>query len=95
MRHEVRTGVVAGFDRLTRLARGQPAIVGFLRRFVMPAITGFAPTRRAMIELVTGLDHPIRVILSKISSGPFSEFAATQRYVRRWYLSREPARPLS
>jgi hypothetical protein len=30
----------------------------------MPAITMFGPTRRSMIELVTGLDHPIKVDLS-------------------------------
>ena len=43
------------------LTHGQPAIVGLLRRFVMPAVTAFGPTRRVMAELVTGLDHPIRV----------------------------------
>ena len=36
LRHDVHAGVVAGVDRLTRLARGQPAILGLLRRFVMP-----------------------------------------------------------
>jgi 2-polyprenyl-6-methoxyphenol hydroxylase-like FAD-dependent oxidoreductase len=61
LRHDVHTRVVGRIDRLTRLARGQPAIVGLLRRFMMPAITAFGPTRRAMAELVTGLDHPIRV----------------------------------
>jgi len=53
--------VVSRIDRLTRLARGQPAVVGLLRRFVMPAVTAFGPTRRAMAELATGLDHPIKV----------------------------------
>ena len=64
LRHDVHAGVVASVDRLTRLARGQPAILGLLRRFVMPAITMFGPTRRSMIDLVTGLDHPIKVSLS-------------------------------
>jgi hypothetical protein len=64
LRHDVHARVVAGVDRLTRLARGQPAVLGLLRRFVMPAITMFGPTRRSMIELVTGLDHPIKVDLS-------------------------------
>jgi hypothetical protein len=45
------------------LARGQPAIVGVLRR-LMPAITTFGPAHRSMVELVTGLDHPIEVDLS-------------------------------
>jgi 2-polyprenyl-6-methoxyphenol hydroxylase-like FAD-dependent oxidoreductase len=62
MRHEVHARVVARVDRLTRLARGQPAIVGMLRR-LMPAITTFGPTHRSMVELVTGLDHPIKVDL--------------------------------
>lgn len=43
-------------------ARGQPAIVRLLPQFVMPAATAFGPTRRAMAELVTGLDHPIKVV---------------------------------
>jgi 2-polyprenyl-6-methoxyphenol hydroxylase-like FAD-dependent oxidoreductase len=63
MRHEVHARVVARIDRLTRLARGQPPIVGLLRR-LMPAITTFGPTHRSMVELVTGLDHPIKVDLS-------------------------------
>src|SRR5215831_126976 len=63
LRHEVHAQVVGRIDRLTRLARGQPAIVGMLRRFVMPAIVAFGPTRRAMTELVTGLDHPVRIAL--------------------------------
>jgi 2-polyprenyl-6-methoxyphenol hydroxylase-like FAD-dependent oxidoreductase len=63
LRHDVHARVVGRIDRLTRLARGQPAIVGMLRRFVMPAIIAFGPTRRAMTELVTGLDHPIKIAL--------------------------------
>ncbi|MGB8629211.1 MAG: FAD-dependent monooxygenase [Xanthobacteraceae bacterium] len=62
MRHEVHARVVARVDRLTRLARGKPAIIGMLRR-LMPVITGFGPTKRSMVELVTGLDHPIEVDL--------------------------------
>jgi hypothetical protein len=31
----------------------------------MPAITSFGPTRRSMIELVTGLDHAIKIDLSE------------------------------
>jgi len=36
--------------------------VRLLPQFVMPAATAFGPTRRAMAELVTGLDHPIKVV---------------------------------
>jgi 2-polyprenyl-6-methoxyphenol hydroxylase-like FAD-dependent oxidoreductase len=67
MRHEVHARVVARVDRLTRLARGKPAIIGMLRR-LMPAITGFGPTKRSMVELVTGLDHPIEVDLPERQS---------------------------
>jgi len=44
------------------LARGQPAIVGLLRR-LLPTITTFGSTHRSMVELVTGLDHPIKLDL--------------------------------
>jgi 2-polyprenyl-6-methoxyphenol hydroxylase-like FAD-dependent oxidoreductase len=64
LRHDVHARVVSRVDRLTRLARGQPSIVGLLRRFVMPAITTFGPTCRSMVELVTELDHPIKIYLS-------------------------------
>ena len=63
LRHDVHARVVTGVDRLTRLARGPSAIVDLLRPFLMPAIIAFGPTRRAMIELVTGLNHPIKVDL--------------------------------
>jgi 2-polyprenyl-6-methoxyphenol hydroxylase-like FAD-dependent oxidoreductase len=63
LRHDVHARVVARVDRLTRFARGQPAIIGLLRPLLMPAIIAFGPTRRAMIELVTGLDHPIKIDL--------------------------------
>ena len=61
LRHDVHARVVGHIDKLLRLARGQPAIVGLLRRFAIPAMTNFGPTRRAMIELFTGLDHPIKI----------------------------------
>lgn len=61
LRHDVHVRVVGQVDKLLRLARGQPTIVGLLRRFAIPAMTTFGPTRRAMIKLFTGLDHPIEV----------------------------------
>jgi len=48
---------------LTRLARGQPDLVAVLRRYLIPGMTAFWPTRDAMIDLVTGLDHDIRTEL--------------------------------
>jgi 2-polyprenyl-6-methoxyphenol hydroxylase-like FAD-dependent oxidoreductase len=64
LRHDVHKHVVDRIDKLTRLARGQPGIVGMFRHFAFPAIARFGPTRRAMIELLTGLDHPIKVDMS-------------------------------
>ena len=51
LRHDVHARVVARIDRLTRLARGRPAIVGMLRPFLMPAIIAFGQTRRAQKTL--------------------------------------------
>ncbi len=59
-RHEVHKHVVARIARLTRLARGQPHLIGLGRRLLMPEITRVAPTQRAMVGLVTGLDHGVR-----------------------------------
>jgi 2-polyprenyl-6-methoxyphenol hydroxylase-like FAD-dependent oxidoreductase len=61
LRHGVHVRVVGRIDKLLRLARGQPAIVGLFRRFAIPAMTMFGPSRQAMINLFTGLDHPIEV----------------------------------
>lgn len=61
LRHDVHFRVVGQVDKLLRLARGQPTIVGLLRRLAIPAMTTFGPTRRAMIKLFTGLDHPIQI----------------------------------
>ncbi len=58
-RHHVHKQVVARIARLTRLARGQPHVIGLLRRLLIPEITRFAPTQRAMVGLVTGLDHGV------------------------------------
>ena len=61
IRHGVHTQVVSRIDKLTRLARGRPGFVGLLRRIAVPAMTTIWPLRKAMIQLVTGLDHEIRI----------------------------------
>lgn len=53
--------VVTEVERLTRLARGRPGVVGILRQMFVPFMTSFPPTARAMRNLVTGLDHDILV----------------------------------
>jgi len=63
LRHAVHKQVVGRIDKLTRLARGQPDLVAVLRRYLIPGMTAFWPTRDAMIDLVTGLDHDIRTEL--------------------------------
>jgi 2-polyprenyl-6-methoxyphenol hydroxylase-like FAD-dependent oxidoreductase len=61
LRHAVHQKVVGRIEKLTYLARGRPDIVGLARHYLMPGITAFPPTQRAMIELVTGLDHDVEV----------------------------------
>src|SRR5262249_41217818 len=39
----------------------QVADSGLFRRFAISALTTFGPTRRAMIKLFSGLDHPMEV----------------------------------
>jgi hypothetical protein len=47
--------VVSRLDKLTRLARGQPELVHFLRQRLISVVTKFPPTAHAMCELLTGL----------------------------------------
>lgn len=56
-RHRVHRSVVRRIERLTFAARGRPALVGALRDILFPAMTGIAPLARAMLRLVSGLDH--------------------------------------
>lgn len=53
--------VVTEVERLTQLARGRPSVVGIFRQMVVPFMTAFPPTARAMKALVTGLDHDVKV----------------------------------
>lgn len=58
-RHKVHSSVVSRISALTKLARGQPDIVGALRHYLIPGMTKFPPTAHAMLELLTGLDHEV------------------------------------
>jgi 2-polyprenyl-6-methoxyphenol hydroxylase-like FAD-dependent oxidoreductase len=61
LRHAVHEKVVGRLDKLTRLARGQPEFVHFLRQRLISVMTKFPPTAHALCELLTGLDHDVRV----------------------------------
>ena len=59
LRRPVHQSVISRVKTLTELARGQPDIVGWLRGMLIPGLTKFPPTAHAMLDLLTGLDHPV------------------------------------
>jgi 2-polyprenyl-6-methoxyphenol hydroxylase-like FAD-dependent oxidoreductase len=61
LRREVHHKVIGRIRALTRLARGQPDLVGALRRYLIPGVTKFPPTAAPTIQLLTGLDHEVRL----------------------------------
>jgi len=61
MRREIHRRVIWRVKALTELARGRPEMVGALRRYVLPGLTKFPPTAHAMLDLLTGLDHEVRL----------------------------------
>ena len=61
LRREVHRKVIGRVKALTQLARGQPDLVGALRRYLIPGMTKFPPTAHPMLELLTGLDHEVRL----------------------------------
>lgn len=61
LRHPVHAKVVARMDRLTALARGQPAWVRLARHYLFPALAGFGPFAHKMQNFVAGLDEPTKV----------------------------------
>jgi len=60
-RHKVHRKVIGRIKVLTKLARGQPGLVGGLRHCLIPGMTKFPPTSHSMLELLTGLDHVVRL----------------------------------
>jgi 2-polyprenyl-6-methoxyphenol hydroxylase-like FAD-dependent oxidoreductase len=61
LRHAVHERVVRRIRLLTELARGQPGLVGLLREHLIPGLTRFGPSAHAMVALLTGLDHEVRI----------------------------------
>jgi 2-polyprenyl-6-methoxyphenol hydroxylase-like FAD-dependent oxidoreductase len=61
LRREVHHKVIGRVRALTELARGQPDLIGALRRYLIPGMTKFPPTAHAMLKLLTGLDHEVRL----------------------------------
>ena len=59
LRRTVHERIISRIKALTELARGQPDLVGALRRYLLPGATKFPPTAHAMIALLTGLDHEL------------------------------------
>ena len=61
LRHPVQKSVVDHIRTLTTFARGQPDIVGGLRKLVLPGLAKFGPTAHFMTRMLTGLDHDLVV----------------------------------
>jgi len=61
LRREVHHKVIGRVKALTELARGQPDLVGALRRYLIPGMTKFPPRAYAMTDLLTGIDHEVRL----------------------------------
>jgi len=61
LRHAVHRQVVRRIATLTRIARGRPLPLRWLRDAVMPHIPQIPPARAVMARTACGLDHPLRV----------------------------------
>lgn len=59
LREPIHRSVTRRVRTLTELARGRPRLVGRLRDHLLSGITKFPPTARAMVSLLTGLDHEV------------------------------------
>jgi 2-polyprenyl-6-methoxyphenol hydroxylase-like FAD-dependent oxidoreductase len=62
LRHEVDRRVMRRIEFISRLARGESSIARGLRATALPLLTTIPPTRRRIIQTVTGLDHPLPMI---------------------------------
>ena len=63
LRQPVHRQVVRNIAALTRLMRGRPAPMRWLRNNLMPELVKVAPLRRRLLKTVAGLDHPLRTRL--------------------------------
>jgi 2-polyprenyl-6-methoxyphenol hydroxylase-like FAD-dependent oxidoreductase len=60
LRQPVHRQVVRNIAALTRVMRGRPAPLRWLRNTLMPELVKVAPLRRRLLKTVAGLDHPLR-----------------------------------
>jgi 2-polyprenyl-6-methoxyphenol hydroxylase-like FAD-dependent oxidoreductase len=63
LRQPVHRQVVRNIAALTRVMRGRPAPLRWLRNSLMPELVKVAPLRRRLLKTVSGLDHPLRTRL--------------------------------
>jgi 2-polyprenyl-6-methoxyphenol hydroxylase-like FAD-dependent oxidoreductase len=63
LRQPVHSQVVRNIAALTRVMRGRPAPLRWLRNTLMPELVKVAPLRRRLLKTVAGLDHPLRTRL--------------------------------
>jgi 2-polyprenyl-6-methoxyphenol hydroxylase-like FAD-dependent oxidoreductase len=63
LRQPVDGQVVHRVAAITRLMRGQPTSLRWLRDTLAPQVLKLAPVRRRMLQILAGLDHPLRTRL--------------------------------
>jgi 2-polyprenyl-6-methoxyphenol hydroxylase-like FAD-dependent oxidoreductase len=63
LRQPVHRQVVRNIAALTRVMRGRPAPLRWLRNTLMPELVQVAPLRRRLLQTMAGLDHPLRTRL--------------------------------
>ena len=63
LRHPVHLQVVRNIAALTRVMRGRPAPLRWLRNNLIPELVKIAPLRHRLLKTVAGLDHPLRTRL--------------------------------
>ena len=63
LRQPVHREVVRNIAALTRVMRGRPAPLRWLRNTLLPELVKVAPLRRRLLQTMAGLDHPLRTRL--------------------------------
>jgi hypothetical protein len=63
LRQPVHRQVVRNIAALTRVMRGRPTPLRWLRNTLMPELVKVAPLRRRLLQTMAGLDHPLRTRL--------------------------------
>lgn len=60
LRQPIQRQVVRRVATITRLVRGRPAPLRWLRDALAPRLIKIAPVRRVVVKTIAGLDHPLR-----------------------------------